>query len=224
MHFSSIIFSTLLASAAASAIPDPILASPLLRRGEAVWDPKGNIRLTFSSEIINIGGLKIEDMFAQLVGVCHTTGMCETNDITMDSTLTTASSVTALAITMGPSGVYPTWIRNGLIDTLRASVLSVAKCTPGTHTDTCPGVSAMAYCPRKKTKFINCEVPKFWGINYQTAESASGTPPSMGVKVKAEVKGASGACEAALTALGAVAGAVNGAAGGVFTLFTFLCT
>lgn len=48
MHYNSLISTTLLASAAASAIPGttPVSVNALTKRTEKVWDPNGNIKLT----------------------------------------------------------------------------------------------------------------------------------------------------------------------------------
>jgi hypothetical protein len=48
MHYISFIYTTLLASAAASAIPGttPVSVNALTKRSEKTWDPKGNIKLT----------------------------------------------------------------------------------------------------------------------------------------------------------------------------------
>lgn len=74
-----------------------------------------------------------------------------------------------------------------------------------------------------KTTAYQCEVPAFWGINFQDPKEANAAPPSIGVDVAMEVVD-SGVCEAIYTSLGAVAGAVNGAAGGIFTLLSFTCS
>ena len=64
----------------------------------------------------------------------------------------------------------------------------------------------MAYCPDKKTPFTNCEVPKYWGVNYQAPDSANAAPPNIGVNVAVEKGGDSQVCEDAMTGIGAVAG------------------
>lgn len=157
-----------------------------------------------------------------VVPVCHESGQCETNDIDLKSQLFSSETVTDIKVTVGPDGSYPTWIRNGLVDVLRASAKAVAKCEDGTYTNTCPGSTAMAYCPRTKTKFTNCEVPKFWGVNYQAPNAADAAPPNVGLDISMETEGGQ-VCEDAMTGIGAVAGAVNGVAGGMFTLLTFAC-
>ena len=154
--------------------------------------------------------------------ICHESGQCETNDIELTSQLFSSETVKAIKVTLGPNGNYPTWIRNGLLDALGAAARVVAKCEDGTYTNTCPGTTAMAYCPRKKTQFTNCEVPKFWGINFQDPSVGNAAPPSMSLDVEMEVLDGD-LCEKALTGLGAVAGAVHGVGGGVFTLLTMLC-
>lgn len=54
-------------------------------------------------------------------------------------------------------------------------------------------------------KAWQCEVPKFWGINYQDPEAANAAPPNMAVDVTMEPT-ESEACANMLPAIGAVAG------------------
>ncbi|CBX95969.1 hypothetical protein IAQ61_004795 [Plenodomus lingam] len=224
MHYSTLISSTLLATAAATAIPGLTRRDPLTKRAEKTWDPNGNLKLTFSSETVKIGSLSIDDIIAKIYEVCHETGQCETSTIDMKSMLLSSETATALKVSIDPAGSYPTWIRNGLVDALAAATKAVAKCTQGTHTNTCAGSTAMAYCPRRKTKYTNCEVPKYWGVNFQDPKEANAAPPSMGLDVAVEEAGDAAACEDAMAGLGAVAGAVHGVGGGIFTLLTFACT
>jgi hypothetical protein len=90
--------------------------------------------------------------------VCHEAGLCETPPIVEKTQLIEGSTVSDIKVTLDPNGAYPTWIRNGLLDALNAAVRQIAVCTPGSHTDTCPGVSAMSYCPQTVTKYVNCVV------------------------------------------------------------------
>ncbi|OAL01009.1 hypothetical protein IQ06DRAFT_135897 [Phaeosphaeriaceae sp. SRC1lsM3a] len=224
MHYISLVSTTLLASAAASAIPgtSPITVDKLTKRAEKVWDPKGNIKLTFSSETIQIGDLKLDDIIGKLGEVCHESGQCETNDLTLKSTQWSADSNPELKITLGPDGTYPTWIRNGLIDTLGRSIKAVAKCKEVTYTNKCFGTTAMAYCPQKKSKHTNCEVPKFWGINFQSPDVANAAPPALALDLQSERTDGE-VCKTALETTGTVAGAVNGYAGSIFTLLSLAC-
>ncbi|KNG48169.1 hypothetical protein TW65_05077 [Stemphylium lycopersici] len=157
------------------------------------------------------------------IPICHESGQCETNPIELKGQLFKSESVDDIKVTLGPDGSYPTWIRNGLIDTLAAAAKEVAKCEDGTYTNRCFGTTAMAYCPQRKTQYTNCEVPRFWGINYQDPGSANSAPPNVGVDIAMEKLGDGGICESVLTSLGAVAGAVHGVGGGVFTLLSFAC-
>lgn len=155
--------------------------------------------------------------------ICHESGQCETNPIELSGTLTKPSRIDTLKIKLGPDGSYPTWIRNGLVDILALAAKEVAKCEEVTYTNHCFGTTAMAYCPQKKSKGINCEVPKFWGINYQAPDAANAAPPNVGVDIAiAETEG-NKLCEDVMGGLGAVAGVVNAYAGGAFTLLAFAC-
>ncbi|RAR03920.1 hypothetical protein DDE82_004798 [Stemphylium lycopersici] len=196
MYLTSISVATLLAATATAGIIPAVKVDHLNKRDVAEWDKNGNIKLT-----------------------CQ----CETNPIELKGQLFKSESVDDIKVTLGPDGSYPTWIRNGLIDTLAAAAKEVAKCEDGTYTNRCFGTTAMAYCPQRKTQYTNCEVPRFWGINYQDPGSANSAPPNVGVDIAMEKLGDGGICESVLTSLGAVAGAVHGVGGGVFTLLSFAC-
>jgi hypothetical protein len=93
-------------------------------------------------------------MFDRLVEICHESGQCETNDIELEGQLIApgrGGSVDNIKVILGPDGEYPTWIRNGLVDALRAAVKSISKCEDITHTNDCAGTTAMAYCPGKSS-------------------------------------------------------------------------
>ncbi|KAL4732971.1 hypothetical protein BDV11DRAFT_214583 [Aspergillus similis] len=185
--------------------------------------PKGNIRLTFSDETINIGTIKIGDITDKLNKVCSTQGQCDTNPFTLNGQLVEpglGGSVNNLILTVNPSGAYPTWIHNGLIDTLYAAVTTLADCYEVTNTPTCP--SPMTYCPSKPFTVTECKVPQYWGINYQDPDESNAAPPFIGADMQIVVDGG-GFCQKMLTAMGAVASAVNGAAGGIFTLLSLAC-
>lgn len=65
-------------------------------------------------------------------------------------------------------------------------------------------------------------MPKFWGVNFQAPEVSDAAPPFIGLDVTmTEVDNP--ICENTMNALGAVAGAVNGVAGSIFTLLSFAC-
>lgn len=159
-----------------------------------------------SRETVQIGTVTTDEIIGTVAPICHESGQCETNPLEMKSQLFTSESVTNLIITISPDGEYPTWIRNGLLDALGAAAKTVAKCEDGTYTNTCPGVTAMAYCPRRKTQFTNCEVPKYWGINYQHPSVGNAAPPNLGFNINVVEEGKEDLCENVMTGLGAVAG------------------
>jgi hypothetical protein len=78
-------------------------------------------------------------------------------------------------------------------------------------------------CQPVKTTAWQCEVPQFWGINFQDPKEANAAPPAIGADIKMELV-ESEVCAQMMTGLGAVAGAVNGAAGGIFSLLSLACT
>ena len=66
---------------------------------------------------------------------------------------------------------------------------------------------------------MQCEVPKYWGINYQAKGEENAAPPNLATNMKVERVGASPLCEDILTGLGAVAGKwlIHHAIYGVYT-------
>ncbi|KAF1943690.1 hypothetical protein EJ02DRAFT_421116 [Clathrospora elynae] len=221
MLFYTITLATLLTTAAAGVVP-AIKVDHLTGRSEGTWDKGGNIKLTFSNEDVDIGGLSSDEIIGAVAPICHESGQCETNDVKLNTFIYSANTANTLEVTIGPDGSYPTWIRNGLLDTLAAAVRTMAKCENGTYTDRCRGTNAMAYCPDTEVPYTNCKVPKYWGINYQSADSVNAAPPNLGMDIESK-EGGDGLCQGMLTGLGAVAGAVHGVGGGVFTLLSFLC-
>ncbi|KAF1847650.1 uncharacterized protein K460DRAFT_374662 [Cucurbitaria berberidis CBS 394.84] len=182
MHFTTIAFTAFLASVGASAIPAINKVNTLAKRDPTIWDEAGNIKLTFSRESVNIGLLTTEKMMEAVSPICHEEGQCETNDIELKIQLLTSDTVTDLIVTIGPDGEDPTWIRNGLLDTLGA-----------------------AYCPRTKTSFTTCEVPKYWSINYQDPSVSNAAPPNLGLSIEVKAEGQEDLCERILAGLDAVA-------------------
>ncbi|EMD63686.1 hypothetical protein GGP41_005676 [Bipolaris sorokiniana] len=213
----------LLAATATAGVVPSIKHDPITKRSEAAWNTKGNIKLTFSKETVQVGSLTPDAIMAAVGPICHESGQCETNPIELSGTLTSSSRVDPIKVTLGPDGSYPTWIRNGLVDLLALAAKEVAKCEEVTYTNRCFGTTAMAYCPQKKSKGINCEVPRFWGINYQALDAPNAAPPNVGVDIAMEKVDQSKLCEDVMGGLGAVAGVVNGYAGGAFTLLAFAC-
>ena len=99
---------------------------------------------------------------------------------------------------------------------------AVAKCEDVTHTNGCAIGNPMAYCPENKITINECTVPQYWGINYQSPDASQAAPPFIGADMQVEVDNG-GFCTTLLTSMGAVAGAINGVGGGVFTLLSLAC-
>lgn len=177
--------------------------------------PKG------SDETIQIGTVTIDDIVGQLGDACATTGQCDTSTRTLDGQLIAAgrgSSVEDITVSIDPSGAYPVWIRNGLIDILKATVKEVAKCEDITNTPTCPNPAV--FCPAEPFTVNECTVPKYWGVNYQA--DADAAPPFIGADLDMKIND-SGFCETFTTIGSAVAGAVSGVGGGIFSLASLAC-
>lgn len=64
----------------------------------------------------------------------------------------------------------------------------------------------MAYCPERKSRHTNCEVPKYWGVNFQSPDVANAAPPSIGLDVASEKISNAEVCKTALETAGTVAG------------------
>ncbi|KAL5391764.1 hypothetical protein DPSP01_001052 [Paraphaeosphaeria sporulosa] len=64
-----------------------------------------------------------------------------------------------IKVTLKPSGKYPTWMHNELLDILNAPVLEVGDCRDVTSVQADgPGAT--------KTTQRQCLTPGFWDINY----------------------------------------------------------
>lgn len=162
-------------------------------------------------------------MFAKLYDVCHEAGQCETQPQTFDGWWQADGpngDMGPITVTMDPSGAYPTWIRNGLVDALRAAVAAGARCGDSTNVQLCQGGDKG--CQPVRTVAHQCEVPAYWGINYQAPSAADAAPPNIGVDVSMELVD-SGVCDDIMSDLGAVAGAIDGVAGGIFSLLSLAC-
>ncbi|MCJ1347368.1 hypothetical protein MMC31_005592 [Peltigera leucophlebia] len=200
-----------------SAIPTQIA------KREVVNDAKGNIKLTFSDETIKLGTITIDEIIKNLAVACSTQGQCDTSpfEITGDTINPGLAFTTGETLTVNPSGSYPTWIHNGLIDALSAAVKAIAECKPINTTPACYG-NAMAYCPSQEITLSQCTVPQYWGINFQPPDLGNAAPPFIGADMAIKVDD-DGFCGTFTTSLGAVAGAVNGIGGGIFSLLSLAC-
>lgn len=104
-----------------------------------------------SDEKIKLGTITIDEIVKNLASACSTQGQCDTSPIEIRGNIVTAGTdfgTTGETLTVNPSGSYPTWIHNGLIDTLSAAVKVIAECRDVTTTTGCLG-NPMAYCPCK---------------------------------------------------------------------------
>lgn len=103
-----------------------------------------------SDETVKLGTISIDEIIKKLAAACSTQGQCDTSPIDIRGELVQpgyGSSVEGETLTITPSGSYPTWIHNGLIEALSAAVKATATCKDVTNTPTCP--NPMAYCPGK---------------------------------------------------------------------------
>jgi len=188
-------------------------------------DANGNLHILFSDATLQIGTTPLQKIIDTLTTSCSTTGLCDTDpvDITgyqlVDAGL--GSSVYDITVTVNPSGDYPTWIHEGLGEALGAAIAAAAQCADVTNTPTCP--SAESYCPAQPFTVNECTVPQFWGVNYQDPNAGTSAPPFMQLTLDVAVDTGSGYCATFATVGGAVAGAVNGVAGGIFSLIGLLC-
>ncbi|KAI1378717.1 hypothetical protein F4677DRAFT_465844 [Hypoxylon crocopeplum] len=201
-----------------SAIPSQIA------KRDWINDNNGNLKIYFSEDKIRLGTVGIDEIIQNISEKCSTVGTCDTGDISLDGQLIAAGNgaVDDITVTIHPSGSYPTWIHNGLIDALHAAVKAVADCQDVTHKSDCPNPAV--YCPTKSTTINECQVPRYWGINYQPSDANPGyAPPNIQADMDMEID-SSDFCST-FTAVGsAVAGAVSGVGGGIFSLLGLFCT
>ena len=105
-----------------TALPNHIAAkNRLVRREKQMSTDIGNLKLTFSNETITITETTTDAIIEKIAEACFIEGQCKTPPISFHN------------IDIHPSGNYPTWIRNGLIDALRAGVKTVSSCTEETN-------------------------------------------------------------------------------------------
>lgn len=181
-----------------------------------------------SDEKVKLGTISIDEIIKNLAVACSTQGQCDTNSIEIRGDIINPglSFTTGETLTINPSGSYPTWIHNGLIDTLSAAVKAIAECKDVKTTPACYG-NAMAYCPCKslfeaktaqtssaaanpfhsaqEITLNKCTVPQYWGINFQPPDSGNAAPPFIGADMAIKVDG-DGFCKTFATILSAVVG------------------
>ncbi|KAI1359127.1 hypothetical protein F5Y08DRAFT_344973 [Xylaria arbuscula] len=196
------------------------------RAGSVDWvnDANGQLIMTFSDEKTNMGTVSVQDIMDILNGACSETGNCDTNEGDVDGQIIDGGrggEVLDITVTVTPGGAFPTWIHNGLLETLHAALDAAAECEEVTHTDDCVG-TGLAYCPEHKITVNQCKLPKYFAVNYQAEDASNAAPPFIEAKLGLEVE-SNGFCAAFATIGGAIAGAVNGAAGGVFSLIGLAC-
>ena len=110
-----------------------------------------NTRASVSDQTIKLGTIATSQIIDSLYAACSDNGPCDTSAIEIKGQLIDAGrdgNVDDETLTINPSGDYPTWIHNGLLETLKAAIQVVAVCEDVTHESGCP-YSPMAYCPRK---------------------------------------------------------------------------
>ncbi|CAG8961308.1 hypothetical protein HYFRA_00013769 [Hymenoscyphus fraxineus] len=181
---------------------------------------KLKVQITFSDQTVPLGTAPVNTVFDAFAKTCATSGLCNTSpvDITGYSLWSQGrnpSSNTGITITIVPGGVYPTWVHNGLLDGLKAAVQKAAVCKDVTYTYPSDVDRHSNSSPRTVNQ---CTIPQFVGITWQSGDAiyfmefASKTTPN-----------ADGFCSTFTTLSGAVAGAVNGAAGGIFAFLGLAC-
>ncbi|PGH16235.1 hypothetical protein AJ80_05258 [Polytolypa hystricis UAMH7299] len=199
------------------------LPNRLEKRKKVTWDKKGNLNIIFSDDVVNIGDIKIDDVMKKLDAACYTEGVCNTRPFELKGQIHSkglGSTSNNIKLIVNPDGAYPTWIHNGLLQALHAAVKKVAKCKNITSRPKCS--FTQGYCPHKPFTTNQCKVPKFWGINFQHPKEKDAAPPAITADMDVKVDHG-GFCTELFTSLSAVAGAVNGVAGGIFLLAGLSC-
>ncbi|KAF2795556.1 hypothetical protein K505DRAFT_239631 [Melanomma pulvis-pyrius CBS 109.77] len=209
MRYQSLVLATLVAVTCANPVQ-------LSKRKEEVYDKDGNLKVQFSKQTVKVGDISLDDIFDKLGDACNE-NLCETNDITIKGQIHTSDTTDNIELTLGPTGSYKTDLRKKLFEAWKAVVKEVAKCEEVTNDPPCP--NPQAFCPSKFHTYTQCEVPQYWGVIYNKGDN----PPNMQTDLEVEVSDDK-LCEDLLGGLSGVAGAVNGAAGGFFTLLSFACT
>jgi hypothetical protein len=134
-----------------SALPTDDVETGLKPRDE----PNGNLLVTSMSwniqdrcllltilvhdKTVPIGTAPVDVVFGNFADSCSVNGKCATSDIEINdynlwSEGRNPSSNTQITITVTPDGSYPTWIHNGLLDALKATLDKIKKCNQVTYT------------------------------------------------------------------------------------------
>ncbi|KAI0860478.1 hypothetical protein F4860DRAFT_221366 [Xylaria cubensis] len=172
-----------------------------------------------------MGTVKVQDIIDILSGACSEQGNCNTNEGSIDGQIVNGGrggEVKDITVVVTPGGDYPTWIHNGLLETLLDALDKAVECQEVTNISDCVGSGLGAYCPEHKITVNQCKLPKYFAVNYQADDASHAAPPFIEAKLDLEVA-ESGFCAKFTTIGSAIAGAVNGAAGGVFSLIGLAC-
>jgi hypothetical protein len=100
-------------------------ASPLTRRadpGPTVWKSPdgGNTQVRFGDNKVYVGSCTPDSILSTVTDNCYEEGFCNASEWTMQCVQGDAASHT---ITIkAPEGQYQPWIRNGLVDAMKAAI------------------------------------------------------------------------------------------------------
>ena len=185
-----------------------------------VWkspDGKGETTVRFSDESVYVGGCTPESIIATVGENCFEDGFCNPEEWTMQCVQGDAASHT---ITMkAPEGQYQSWIRNGLVDAMQAAI-KTDKVTSSERINAMSGGGCVG-CPWTSKPITVYNMPSYIGI----AHANEGQIPDVITLTitNNDAEDDAGLCEILTGLGGAIAGSVNGVAGGIFGVGGVAC-
>ncbi|KAF2732755.1 hypothetical protein EJ04DRAFT_565737 [Polyplosphaeria fusca] len=205
-----------------SAVSAAAVAKPAIKRDDAgptVWKSPdgGNTQVRFGDGKVYIGACTPQDIINTVYDNCYDEGFCNSESWTVQCTEDddTTHTITITA----PEGQYQPWIKNGLVEAIQAAI-GTSGVTDEQSTVAMSGGGCVG-CPWTGTDINVYHMPATLGV----AHDNDGSVPDVITLniVNNDDSDGEGLCEI-LTGIGAgIAGAVNGAAGGIFTLASVAC-
>ena len=112
-----------------------------------IWTTSNSPK-SVSDQKIKLGTITMDEIVDEIAKACHTEGQCDTSPIDIkgyEIRQDLRGDAFPEILTVNPSGSYPTWIHNGLIDALRVAVKAMAECHDVTIQPMC--LVPLSFCP-----------------------------------------------------------------------------
>lgn len=192
--------------------------------GENLWtasNNQGNTKIGFSNTKVNFGNRNPVDIINNNVtSTCGTFGTCQdgqSEDIGLAETITNQGLVQG-KLSYTATGAYPTWIHNGLLDTMAAALEKVVNKTSNVCTEMAPGGTAVP----SQVCFDQYSGPTSVAIVYDGSTDKDAAPPFIEVNFSID-NGEDGLCPLITTMGSTISGAIGAPTGGLFSLAALFC-